>query len=89
MQNHGMPSTTTFTLTAAEQAELQKPANGQGGHQTVMLMLQSKLQPDGTITLTDTELGRVVRYSGYAQGGFQNRFKDAFHRSITAAIART
>ena len=82
-----MPSTTTFTLTAAEQAEINKPVVGNGGHQTLMRTLHSKLNPaTGEIILSDGLIGRIVRYSLYGPGGFQNRFKDAFRRSLRDAM---
>ena len=42
--------------------------------QTLLKGLQTKLKDDNSITLTDTEIERILRYGlNYGQGGFQNR----------------
>jgi hypothetical protein len=44
-------------------------------------------EASGEITLTDGEIGRLMRYSQYGQGGFQGRFKAAFSRSFRDVMA--
>lgn len=71
-----------LTLLPAEAAELQVPV-GSGGHQTLHQMLLDQLANGNlTITLTDAQLGRLVRYMGYGSGGFQSRLRRAFRRPI-------
>ena len=79
---------TVFQLVPAEIAALDLPINGIGGHQRFLRRLQQKVdRPSGSIALTDAEIGKVVRYvSGYGGGGFQNRFREAFRRSLRDAI---
>jgi len=78
----------TFTLTQAEMAEIQKSINGQGGHQTLMRKLRGQLnQQTGEITLTDADIGKIMRYADYSQGGFQDRFKKAFRRNLQPMIS--
>jgi hypothetical protein len=70
-------------LTEGEAAELIQPS-GEGGHQRF-----HELQEDGmTISLTDEQLGRIVRYIGaYGGGGFQGRLRRAFRRALVDYIA--
>lgn len=74
--------TVRFTLTPAEAAEIQKPVNGSGGYQTLLRQLQVSLKKNGSITLDDDALGRVVRMCAYGSGGFQGRLRAAFKRSV-------
>lgn len=76
-------ATVLFILKPSEVAEIMKPAKGSGGHQSLMLHLQSLVdQNTGEIELDDDDIGKIVRYSGYGQGGFQSRFRAAFRRSL-------
>lgn len=72
----------TFNLNQSEAAELRKPINGNGGMQSFGRKLQSKLQANGTITLNDEEVGRIIRHISYKPGGFEDRLDRAFSRSI-------
>ena len=48
-----------------------------------MRVLQAKVdKKSGVIELNDSEVGRIIRYSGYGQGGFQNRYRGAFGRAL-------
>ena len=79
----------TLPLTQPQRDELGRDVVGEGGHQSFLRELRSKVDAQtGGITLTDAQLGRVVRYAGYSQGGFQNRFKDIFGEQISAAVRR-
>ena len=77
----------TLTLTPAEQSEVMKQINGQGGWQTLFSEMQSLLQTNGDITLSDELLGRIVRMAHYTQGGYQLRLRKAFGRSVKAMVA--
>ena len=82
-----MATQTVFKLTAAEQAEIMKPINGQGGLQSFGRQLQRQLnQQTGEISLTDSQIGRIVRHLTYGPGGFESRLRDAFARPIKAAL---
>jgi hypothetical protein len=72
----------TFKLSQAERAEIDKNVNGQGGYQTLLLELQEQLKPDGTLTVDDEQLGRLVRMCRYGSGGFQGRLKAAFRNHV-------
>lgn len=69
---------TTFKLTQAEQAELRKAVNGQGGYQTLLRELLPLVQSNGSLTIDDEQLGRIVRMCAYGTGGFQGRLRTAF-----------
>jgi hypothetical protein len=71
-----------FVLTPDEVAELQKPVNGSGGYQTLLRQLQPAIKKNGSITLDDSTLGRIVRMCAYGSGGFQGRLRAAFRRSV-------
>lgn len=72
----------TFKLTQSEQAEIQKSLNGQGGYQTLLSELQGQLKSNGTLTIDDEQLGRIVRMCCYGSGGFQGRLKAAFRNHV-------
>lgn len=73
----------TFHLTPAEAAALATLAAGSGGFQTLTIELQAQLKANGSITLSDAQVGAIVRAIGkYSKGGFQSRFRRAFGRSI-------
>jgi hypothetical protein len=71
-----------FLLNSNEIAELQKPVNGSGGYQILLRKLQPMMRKNGSLTLDDETLGRVVRMCAYGSGGFQGRLRAAFRRSI-------
>ncbi len=73
----------SFTLSGSEQAALREPA-GAGGHQALQALLIERLQEgNGTLELDDAELGKVIRYmTQYQGGGFQNRLRAGFIRSL-------
>lgn len=77
---------TTFTLTAAEQTALNAPLVGQGGFQSFGRSLQRQLKPNGNITLSDAQLGRIVRHLTYGQGTFETRLRNAFGRNLKANL---
>ncbi|QGP78814.1 hypothetical protein [Sphingobium sp. CAP-1] len=82
-------STQTFQLNPAEVAALQTPINGQGGLQSFGRALQRALNPvTGSITLSDAQVGRIIRHLGYGPGGFEGRLRTAFGRSILQALAQ-
>lgn len=58
-------------------AELMKPINGQGGHQSLLEKLRSQYDPETRILIySDEDRGKMNRYANdYENGGYQNRFK--------------
>lgn len=79
-------ATTTLTLNAAEQTALNAPLAGTGGFQSFGRSLQRLLQSNGKITLTDAQLGRIVRHLTYGQGTFETRLRNAFGRNLRALL---
>lgn len=76
-----------FKLSSHEIAELKEPA-GEGGFQTLQARLISELESTGdTITLTDEEIGKLLRYmTRYKSGGFQGHLRNAFVRSFRGLL---
>jgi hypothetical protein len=72
-----------FRLTPGEALEITEAA-GTGGQQTLHRRMVDELARGNlTIVLTDTQLGELIRYmTRYGQGGFQNRLRMAFGRSL-------
>jgi hypothetical protein len=81
-----MPET-TFNLNADEVAALMRPLNGGGGFQSFGRSLQRAVKANGEISLTDAQLGRVIRHIRYTTGGFESRLIDAFGRSLRDILA--
>ena len=50
-----------------------EPVNGRGGYQNLLRTLRPLVKTNGSITLDDETLGRVVRMCAYGSGGFQGR----------------
>jgi hypothetical protein len=69
-------------LTTNEIAELSKPVNGRGGYQTLLRKLAPLISKNGSITVDDETLGKIVRMCAYGSGGFQGRLRAAFRRSV-------
>lgn len=82
---------TTVTLNNREITVLMKqnPASkSNGGYQGLMVKLQSKLV-DGSLMLTSTELERIQRYAfDYGRGGWEDRFKAIFSRTLGPNLGR-
>jgi hypothetical protein len=76
-----------FRLTPAEMAILNRPLNGTGGFQSFGRALQASLGTNGSISLTDAQVGRIIRHISNGPGGFEDRLKDAFGRSIREVFA--
>lgn len=69
-----------LTLTDAQAALLEIPLEGEGGFQTFGRKLQSQIDRGGRktlITLTDEDVGKVIRYASYDKGGFEGRLARA------------
>lgn len=73
---------TRFVLDQEEMDQINLPFPGQGGAQSFFRNLQGILQEDGTICLTDSEVGRIYRYARDGQGGYQGRLRKAFGRHL-------
>jgi hypothetical protein len=77
------PGPFVFHLEKGEVMELNEPA-GEVGFQDLQELLLSQLATTGNvISLTDEELGRLIRYmTRYKSGGFQGHLRNAFTRSL-------
>ena len=63
-------------LLVDELAVLRKPVEGQGGMQSFLRSLKSRIREDGTLSLSPEEVERVRKYAeDYGEGGFQERFR--------------
>ena len=69
-------SKVTLKLTPEEAELINKEIRGQGGMQSLLAEIKKNIQSDNTITLTPTEISRIIRYtSNYGGGGFQSRLR--------------
>lgn len=75
-------SSIRLKLTPEEVAELKKPVEGKGGYQTLLRRLEPEISKNGSITIDDETLGKIVRMCAYGSGGFQGRLRAAFRRSV-------
>ena len=73
-----------FTLRADEAAYItQTPVNGRGGLQSFQRQLQKQLAGGGVVKLDHAGIGRLIRYMTQRPGGgFQDRLRHAFERSL-------
>lgn len=64
---------------------------GNGGWQSLMVTLQTKLDPaTGRIELDSDDLERISRYAfDYGNGGWENRLYKIFGRTLGPALGRT
>jgi hypothetical protein len=81
------------TLNAAEIAEIDKQdprTKGDGGFQSLMVRLQTRIdRTTGLIRLTASDLRRSPMYAfKYKQGGWEDRLKKAFGRTLRADPGR-
>jgi hypothetical protein len=62
-----------------------------GGFQSFLVRLQRRTdQNTGALTLTDVDLEKIPRYAfDYGNGGWENRLKDIFERSLGSELGRT
>lgn len=68
-------------LTAEQEKALSRKVNGSGGWQTILRKLQSKSE-EGSLSLSPTEVGKILRYSRkYGAGGFQDRLTGIIDQS--------
>lgn len=80
-------------LNSEEIAELDKqdPATAQdGGFQGLMVSLQRRVnRVSGAISLTDDDLRRIPAYAfDYKNGGWEDRLKRAFQRTLGPNLGR-
>ena len=69
-------SSLMLNLTEEQAALLELPVEGTGGFQTFGRKLQSQIDRGGRgplLTLTNEDIGRVIRYADYGSGGFEGR----------------
>ena len=73
-----------FTLRPDEAAYItQTPVTGRGGLQSFQRQLQTQLAGGSVVKLDHTGLGRLIRYMTQPPGGgFQDRLRHAFERSL-------
>lgn len=73
-----------FTLRPDEAAYItQTPVNGKGGLQSFQRRLQTQLAGGSVVRLDYAGLGRLIRYMFLPPGGgFQDRLRHAFERSL-------
>lgn len=73
----------TIMLNADERTALNEPVEGQGGFQTLLTRLQSRLQPTGELELCDEDVETIRRYRReYGGGGWQERLDRIFARTL-------
>lgn len=72
-----------FNLDPAEEDALLKPLKGSGGYQSLITRLRRKFDTQTKeLSLGDTDLGAIVRYINYSQGGYQNDLRLIFKRNF-------
>ena len=74
-----------ITLIAIEIEELKKTAptdRRKGGFQSFIVELSERSDANHTIDLTLKDIEKIDRYANYTQGGFQNRLKRIFGRTL-------
>lgn len=78
----------TFELEPGEIAALDMPIQGQGGFQSFGRRLQEQVdRQSSTVTLSDADLGRIVRHMIYdPDGSFEQRLRTAFGRNLRRII---
>ena len=83
-----MRLTIRVELTDEAARALRRPVRGQGGFQTLLRTLQSRLTEGNVLTLTPAVAGRIARYvHDYGQGGFQGRLGPVLDQLVL--LART
>lgn len=71
-----MEQEATAKMLPEELRVLRRPVEGLGGMQSFLRTLIPRIEPDGSLHLTDKEVERVRKYAeDYGEGGFQERFR--------------
>lgn len=78
----------TINLTKRGRDRLMRPLNGSGGFQRFGRKLQSQIV-GRTLTLTDADMGKVIRYAQYDRGGFEGRLVRALGGQLVKAAANS
>lgn len=81
------------TLNTAEIAEIDKQdptTASDGGFQSLMVSMQKRInRATGDLLLTADDLRRIPMYAfDYKNGGWEDRLKNAFSRSLGAKLGR-
>lgn len=72
-----------FSLNPVEEEALHKPLKGQGGYQSLITRLRRKFNlTTKELALGDNDLGAIVRYINYSQGGYQSDLRLIFKRNF-------
>jgi hypothetical protein len=83
---------TMINLNAAELAELSKQdpsTSTDGGFQALLVSLQNRVQPNGDLTLTPSDLECIPRYAfDYGNGGWEDTLATIFSRNLGARLGR-
>ena len=83
---------TTVKLDAAERAELSKQhpsTSSDGGFQSLLVSLQSRVQANGDLILGLDDLERIPRYAfDYGNGGWENTLMSIFSRTLGGKLGR-
>ncbi len=82
------PKELTITLESTELSILNGPWAGGGGFQGLAPKLQAKTKTTGELSLTDEEIGVIVRHMSYEQSGFRDRLRKVFLRSFVHLMQR-
>ena len=86
-----MPKTVILNQQEVDALDIQDPAtSSDGGYQGFLVSLQRKLNREtGELRLTDEDLLKIPRYAyHYKQGGWQNRLKSIFGRTLGPDLGR-
>ena len=63
---------------------------GNGGWQSLMVTLQTRVHPTGEIELNGDDLERISRYAfDYGNGGWEKRLHKIFGRTLGPMLGRT
>jgi hypothetical protein len=80
----------TVHLEAWEISVLDRPANGNGGYQSLLRRLQRRIdRSTGHLDLTPADLQRIPRYAfDYGNGGWEDRLVSIFSRTLGLHLGR-
>lgn len=80
-----MPMKINIELSREQAAMLRRPIHGSGGWQSLLKVLQSRLNGE-ELSLSPQEVAKILRYkSRYGQGGFQDRLDGVISQAESLA----
>ena len=86
-----MPKTVILDRQESNELDIQDPStSNDGGYQSFLVSLQDKLnRHTGELHLTDEDILKIPRYAfDYKQGGWQDRLKRIFGRTLGPDLGR-